>query len=89
MWLWSDKVLHRGYHLIQAHCREHILRKSDMNLGETDKAMEGKECGKEAKMNVWAQDTKVSLVKTDIILTHLSRRCTAEIATRLDMGQAQ
>ena len=46
--------------LADADIKQDILSKSDMNPQETVKAVEGKKCGKVAKMKVGAQDTRVS-----------------------------
>ena len=51
--------------LADADIKQDILSKSDMSLRETFKAVEGKECGKVAKLKVGAQNTKVSVVRTD------------------------
>ena len=62
--------------LADADIKQDILSKSDMSLEETVKAVEGKECGKVAKMKVGAQDTKVSVVKTDNLDTPTKKtRC--------------
>ena len=46
--------------LADADIKQDILSQSDMNPQETVKAVEGKKCGKVAKMKVGAQDTRVS-----------------------------
>ena len=45
--------------LADADIKQDILSQSDMNPQETVKAVEGKKCGKVAKMKVGAQDTSV------------------------------